>query len=273
MLAAEQETIPLTEGTHRARFFRQSGWLMIANIAGGVLMWAVHLLARATGKNEYGVFITLLTAVMLVPAIPLQMMFAQQTAKAIATGRERELSALARSICVGLFVAWALVCVGVFAFQGAILRVWDVDKPEALWVTLPILLMTLWAPVFLEMLQGEENFLWLGWSMMCNGIGRLAVAAFAVLVLHAGAVGMMVGVLIGTLAAVVIAIWQTKRLWALPTLAFDWSSMLRQIIPLMFGFLFVQFLFTGDTLFVKHYFTAGATGAYGSAGTLSRALI
>ena len=35
----------------------------------------------------------------------------------------------------------------------------------------------------------------------------------------------------------------------------------------------MQFLFTGDTLFVKHYFTAGQTGAYGSAGTLSRALI
>jgi O-antigen/teichoic acid export membrane protein len=44
-------------------------------------------------------------------------------------------------------------------------------------------------------------------------------------------------------------------------------------VPLLFGFIFVQFLFTGDTLFVKHYFTAGQTGAYGAAGTLSRALI
>src|SRR5579863_719783 len=101
MLAAKEATIPVTADAHRARFFRQSGWLMIANIAGGVLMWAVHLLARATGKNEYGLFITLLTAVMLVPAIPLQMVFAQQTAKARATGRERELSALIRSICLG----------------------------------------------------------------------------------------------------------------------------------------------------------------------------
>jgi O-antigen/teichoic acid export membrane protein len=273
MIAEEQATVPMTEGAQRARFFRQSGWLMVANIAGGVLMWAVHLLARATGKNEYGLFITLLTAVMLVPAIPLQMMFAQQTAKALATGRERELSALTRSICLGLFVAWALLCVGVLAFQGAILRFWGVSNPAALWVTMPSLLLTLWAPAFMGMLQGEENFLWLGWSMMSNGIGRLAVAAFAVLVLHAGAVGMMVGVLIGIVVAVVIAVWQTRRLWTLPTLSFDWSSTLRQIIPLMFGFLCVQFLFTGDTLFVKHYFTAGATGAYGSAGTLSRALI
>jgi O-antigen/teichoic acid export membrane protein len=123
------------------------------------------------------------------------------------------------------------------------------------------------------MLQGEQNFLWLGWSMMSNGIGRLAAAAVAVLVLRAGAIGMMVGVLIGTVAALAIAIWQTRRLWGLAPQAFDWASVLRQVIPLLFGFIFVQFLFTGDTLFVKHYFTAGETGAYGSAGTLSRALI
>jgi O-antigen/teichoic acid export membrane protein len=41
----------------------------------------------------------------------------------------------------------------------------------------------------------------------------------------------------------------------------------------LLGFIFVQFLFTGDTLFVKHYFTGADTGAYGCAGTLSRALI
>ena len=273
MLATKEATVPMSEGAHRARFFRQSGWLMIANIAGGVLMWAVHLLARATGKNEYGLFITLLTAVMLVPAIPLQMVFAQQTAKALATGRERELSALIRSVCLGLFLIWAVVCVGALVFQGDILRFWRVANPVALWITLPILLLTLWAPAFMGMLQGEEDFFWLGWSMLSNGIGRLAMAAFAVLVLHRGAIGMMVGVLAGTVAAVAIAVWRTRRLWRLPALAFDWSSMLRQIVPLLLGFLFVQFLFSGDTLFVKHYFTEGATGAYGSAGTLSRALI
>jgi O-antigen/teichoic acid export membrane protein len=85
--------------------------------------------------------------------------------------------------------------------------------------------------------------------------------------------GMMVGVLIGSIAPLVIAIWQTRRLWSLAPQAFDWAGVLRQVIPLVFGFLFVQFLFTGDTLFVKHYFTADQTGAYGSAGTLSRALI
>jgi O-antigen/teichoic acid export membrane protein len=273
MLAENVETPPQTKVAHRAAFFRQSGWLMIANIAGGVLMWACHFLARAMGKNEYGLFITLLTAVMLVPAIPLQMVFAQQTAKALATGRERELAGLIRMICLGLFSAWALLCVAVFIFQSTILKFWGVNDAASLWITMPILLLTLWAPVFMGMLQGEQNFLWLGWSMMSAGVGRLALAAVAVLVLHTGAAGMMIGVLAGMFATLAIAVWQTHRLWRLAPLPFDWAGVLRQIIPLLFGFIFVQFLFSGDTLFVKHYFTAAATGAYGSAGTLSRALI
>ena len=273
MLAENVETPPTTEVAHRAAFFRQSGWLMIANIAGGVLMWAVHFLARAIRKDEYGLFITLLSAVMLVPAIPLQMVFAQQTAKALATGRERELAGLTRMICFGLLGVWAILCVVVFIFQSAILKFWGVNDPVTLWITMPILLLTVWAPVFMGMLQGEQNFLWLGWSMISGGVGRLALAAFAVLVLHAGAVGMMVGVLAGIFASLAIGVWQTHKIWRLAPLAFDWASVLKQVIPLLFGFLFVQFLFSGDTLFVKHYFTGAATGAYGSAGTLSRALI
>lgn len=272
MLAEKIEPPPPTPVAHRAAFFRQSGWLMIANIAGGALMFAVHFLAKKTGQSQYGLFVTLLTVVMLVPAIPLQMVFAQQTAKALATGREAELAGMIRLICFGLLGIWALACVAVLLLEGTIVKFWSVS-PAGLWITMPILLLTLWSPVFMGMLQGEQNFLWLGWGMLSAGIGRLAAAALAVLVLHAGAIGMMAGVLIGTLVPLAIAIWQTRRLWRLAPQAFDWASVLRQVVPLLFGFIFVQFLFTGDTLFVKHYFTADQTGAYGAAGTLSRALI
>ena len=49
-------------------------------------------LAKGIGTANCGLFITLLAAVMLVPAIPLPMVFAQQTARALATGTERELA-------------------------------------------------------------------------------------------------------------------------------------------------------------------------------------
>jgi O-antigen/teichoic acid export membrane protein len=42
---------------------------------------------------------------------------------------------------------------------------------------------------------------------------------------------------------------------------------------LMLGFAAFQFLFTGDTLFVRAYFSADETGFYVGAGTLARALM
>jgi len=268
MLAEKIENPPSTPAQHRATFFRQSGWLMIANIAGGALMFAVHFLAKKTGASEYGLFGTLLSVVMLVPAVPLQMVLAQQTAKALATGHERELSGIIRMIWGGLFGLWVVGTVMVILLQGTILRLWGVSNPAGLLVLVPVVLISLWMPLFCGILQGQQNFFWLGWSMMANAIGRFAVAALAVLALGAGAVGM-----IGIGTAMVIAAWHSRALWQLAPLPFDRVIVLRQVVPLLLGFVFVQFLFTGDTMFVKHYFSEAETGSYVSAGTLSRALI
>src|SRR5439155_4938752 len=98
------------------------------------------------------------------------------------------------------------------------------------------------------------------WGMLANGVFRLGLAAFFVLVLGGNAAGMMAGVLLGILAASAIGIWQTRSLWLAAPLAFDWRGLLRQVLPLMFGFGAFQFLFTADTMFVKTYFSAEATG-------------
>jgi O-antigen/teichoic acid export membrane protein len=94
-----------------------------------------------------------------------------------------------------------------------------------------------------------------------------------VYVLHTYAAGMMAGVLIGITLSVVIAAWQTRSLWLMRSLPFDWRSLLSQVLPLVLGFLGFQILFTTDTMFVKGYFSESDAGFYVSAGTLSRALM
>ena len=264
---------PKAQAAHQSSFFRQSGWLMLTTFAGGLLMFAVHPLARAIGKAEYSLFGTLLVTVMLVPSGPLQMVLTQQTARALATGREGELAGMIRLIWLGLTGLWGGVALVVLLCQGWILRLCGVDQAGALWVTLPIVLLGLWAPVFQGVLQGQQNFFWLGCSMIANAVGRVAIAAALVLVVGCGALGMMGGVLAGTALAWAIAMWMTRSLWQRATARFNWPSILRQIIPLMLGFVFVQFLFSGDTMFVRHYFTGDETGPYVSAGTLARAII
>ena len=74
---------PMTAAAHRASFFRQSGWLMFATVAGGMFMTAVHFLSKAMPEAEYGQFGAFLSVAMFIPAMPLQMVLAQQTARAL----------------------------------------------------------------------------------------------------------------------------------------------------------------------------------------------
>jgi len=263
----------MTQAAHRATFFRQSGWLMFANVGGGVLMWMVHFLNKALGAGAYGSFGFFLAVVMLVPTIPLQMVLAQQTAKALASNTERQLSGIIRMVWWTTTATWLILALVVLVFQGPILARCKLSDPIGLWITLPIILFSLWTPMFWGVLQGQQNFLWLGWSMMVNAMCRLLIAAVAVLVFAGGAAGMMAGVLLGIFASAAIGAWQTRPLWMIAPQAFDWRGLLRQIVPLMLAFLGFQILFTADTILVKAYFSKTVADFYVSAGTLSRALM
>ncbi len=246
---------------------------MISGIGGGVLMWAVHFLSKAIPAGEYGLFGALMAVGMCIPAMPLQMILAQQTAKAIACHREGELSGMIRLLWRWTFVLWFVGAVVVLIFQESILKGWEASSPAGLWLMLPVLLLSIWGPMFGGILQGQQNFLWLGWSGIFNAFFRLSVAAFAVLALGGRAAGMVTGVLVGAGISQAIAFWQTRSLWLLPPLPFDWRGLLRQVIPLVLACAAFQFLFTADTMFVKTYFSPDEVGFYVGAGTLSRALM
>ena len=271
MPAKLAETPTATAASHRASFFRQSGWLMIATVVGGLFMTAMHFLSKAIPTAEYGQFGVLLSVAMFIPAGPLQMVMAQQTAQARALHREHELSSLIRGAWLGTFVIWLIGVGVVLVFQSTIMTQWKITNPAAIWLTLPVLLFSVWLPMFYGVLQGQQNFLWLGWSMIANGVGRLTLAALAVLVLHFYAPGMVMGMVAGLVLALLIAIWPTRSLWLTSAQSFDWRSLLRQVTPLTLGFAAYQFMLTADTMFVKAYFSGDEAAYYVSAGTLSRA--
>jgi O-antigen/teichoic acid export membrane protein len=215
----------------------------------------------------------MLSVVMCVPNLPLQMVFAQQTAKALAMNRERELAGMIRLAWWGTFALCALLAVGVFLWQADILAGWKLASPAGLWATVVAVLLSLWMPMFWGVLQGQQDFFSLGWSTIFNGVGRISLAAGLVLLAGWGAAGMLVGVCAGLAVATGIGVWQTRPLWLAHPQPFDWRNLLGQIVPLMLGFGAVQFVFTADMLFVRAYFSGDETGYYLSAGTMSRALM
>ena len=270
---ASTEKIPTVDHKPHAAFFRQSGWLMIANIGAGGLTWGVHFLAKSIPKSEYAAFGTLLMVVACLPAMPLQMVFAQQTAQTLATGRERQLAGMIRLAWLWTFIVWALGALGVFLFQDKIVAGWHLPNALGLWAAVLAVLVSLWMPLFIGVLQGRQDFFWMGWAQIFSGAGRFLAAAILVLALTLGAAGMLAGAFLGIGLAAGIAIWRTRDLWGAKPEKFDWQGFLRQVLPLTLGFGACQFMFTSDTMFAKAYFTDDEMAPYVAAGTLSRALL
>ena len=267
------EKIPTIDHKPHAAFFRQSGWLMIANIVGGAMTLGVHPLNKRIPDSEYTAFGVLLMVVSCLPTMPLQMIFAQQSAQALATGRERQLSGLIRLAWLWTFIVWALGALIVLVFQKQIVAGWQLPDALGLWVTLPLILASLWLPMFGGVLQGRQDFFWLGWATIFGGAGRFAAAAILVLVVGMGAAGLMAGAMIGVGLAAGIAIWRARDLWMLRSEKFEAKGLLRQILPLLFGFGACQFMFTADTMYAKAYFSPDAMKPYVAAGTMSRGLL
>jgi O-antigen/teichoic acid export membrane protein len=273
MAAEKNKTVPANAPSQHASFFRQSGWLMIAAMSSGVLMYGVHLLSKKIPASEYGTLITLFSVVGLIPTIPFQMVFTHQTAAGLAKNRDRQLTSMIRAAGLGIFLFWAAAMFIVFVFRNQVAANWHLVNPLALWMTMVVILFSLLMPLFQGVMQGQQNFLWLGWSNIFNGISRLAAAVFIVLVLGGQATGIMTGVFIGLAAATAVGSWQTRALWLGSSEPFNRREFLREVVPLLLGFAATQFLFCADTPFVDSYFGAEKTAPYGAAGTMSRALL
>ena len=258
----------------KSSFFRQSGWMVIAAVISGCLMYAVHKIAGKMPKDEYGVFTTLLQVLnqMAIPAAGLQLTFVQQTVSATTEEGRRQLTGTMRALLGGTFALWLLIALGAFVFRDHWIARFQITNPAALWVTVLLGLASLWGPIILGVLQGRQNFLWLGWANMLNGLTRFVAITVIVMGLGGYAAGGMTGALLGMLVAMGIAVWQTWSLWQGPADRFQWLPWLKRMAPLTLGFGAVTYMLTQDMLVVQQYFPKDQTGYYGAAGMIGRAL-
>ena len=102
---------PIRRDRSASTFFRQSGWMLLATVLGGVFMFAVHKVAARMPKAEYGVFTTLLQVfnLMQIPAIGLQTIFAQQTVTAFTDESRRQLTSAVRVVALATFLIWLVI--------------------------------------------------------------------------------------------------------------------------------------------------------------------
>jgi O-antigen/teichoic acid export membrane protein len=260
---------------HRMAFFRQSGWMMIAATVGGGFMYIVHMVAKQMPKGEYGVFTTLLQVIslMAIPAAGLQMIFAQQVAAAITEEQQRMAISTFRIVLRGIFFIWIIMAVTVAIFWKQALAGLQISNPAALAATVGVGLAAMMMPIVLGMMQGRQNFLWLGWAAIFNGAGRFIVICVVVVLLHGWAAGAMSAVFLGMTGGVMIGAWQIRDVWRTTLVKVAWGEWLRRAVPLTLGFGVATFMLSADMIFAQNFFPRDQTAYYAAAGMIGRALV
>lgn len=270
------ETPQMTEASHKLNFFRQSGWMMIATVVSGVFMSAVHVFSKILPTAEYSAMGTLFQLLnwMAIPALGLQMVFAQQTSAAVTDIERRQLVATIKAVMRWTFYIWLAMVIIATVGEKTFVAELKLSNPAALWLTVMVSLTMLWLPIFQGLLQGRQNFLWLGWVAIFNGVGRIFIVGLIVILLNGWTAGVMTGVLIGLLTALGFAAWQNRDLFSEPGAPFDSRGWLWRVVPLALGFGAGQFIFSADAIVVQNYLGGeGAAAPYMFGGTLARAIV
>jgi O-antigen/teichoic acid export membrane protein len=262
-------------------FFRQSGWMLLANALAGLFFTLANnpagqiANAPGVGKAEFATFGALLDSLILlgIPAAGLQAVFAQLASGAVDTDRQRQLRATIRTVLLVVVAAWAAVACGAWIGRSRLLSTFQIANPWALAFTLGTVLIGLVYPVFAGLLQGGQKFLWLGNAAITSGAGRLAGVTLAVVVLGHLAAGAMAGVMLGSLAALTITIVSSRSTWWGPSVASrDWSWV-RPCLALTLGLAAGNVMLAADSTFVQSAFTGQERAFYVAAGKVGRALV
>lgn len=269
-----EPTVVTDASHHRLTFFRQSGWMIIATVVSGVFASAVHILSKRLPSSEYSAAAWMIQVIgqMQIPALGLQLVFAHQASAAITEQQRRQLAGTFRSVMRWTFCIWLAMAAFVALQHKHYEASLNLTNPWSLWLTVLSGLMMIWTPMFNGLLQGRQNFLWMGWVSIISNVGRVAIAVLIVIYFHGLAAGVMLGVFLGLAAGVAVAIWQNWDLLTSPGEAFDARAWLRHVTPLTLASGVGFFLQSEDGVIVPYYMGADLSAPYMFGGTLARAI-
>ena len=262
----------------RKTFFLQGSWMLTATMISGLLMFAVHFFGGWMTTNEYGLFVTLLQVlnIIMIPALGLQTVFAQQAALAKNSIDQANLSISIQKISLYCIIIWGIVLLLLTANKDPILSAFKIKNPLIFYLTLIIGLPQLFLPILLGLLQGKQNFRWLGMASITNGLIRFLLIGILVVFFGLQSTGAIIGVLIGLIASCIIAIWHSRNIWSKSKIEpgnFYPSLWIRRIVPLTLGLGAGQFMLSADMLAARSILPEGDSGPYGAAGMIGRGLV
>ena len=152
---------------------------------------------------------------------------------------------------------------GALAGQTHWVRLLKITNPVALWTTVVIGLASLWSPVVKGVLQGQQNFLGLGWVLILDGVARFS-SVTVILLLGGQAAGGMSGAMIGQMTSLALGAWFIRSALTGRGESVQWRPWLRRAVPLTLGIGCIQFMSNADVVFVQSVFPGDIASRAGS---------
>ena len=251
--------------------------MMIATLANGAFMaavnWAALRIPRNT-SNGIGTFVSLLDVLahLSIPITGVLTVFMQQTVMATTDDARRRLVGTARGILGGMFLLWVIAAMLSLAFQSRVVTTLNLPNVAAWWFTMLAGLAALLAPTLTGILQGQQQFFWVGWANMLNGVGRFVGVVIAVMWLQQGATGAMAGVFLGNLFTLLLVAWMTRWIWRAPADPINWKEWLKHVVPLTLGVAAPTYILLQDMIVVQQHYDVAAANAYAAPRVVGRML-
>ena len=258
-------------------FFRQAAWIIATTIGGGLfgmLSMKVVSAQLRTGSGEFAAFTALQQGLILctIPFTGLQTAFAYLAARAEDPAGRAALSGAMRGLCRLLIIAWLAAWCGVLVFQGRILAGLKLPPP-ALWLALLAALPSVLTPALFGVLQGRQDFRWLGIAGIVNNAALFCGMGVAVTWMAPTATGAVAGFCAGWWAAFAFALHRTRSHWQVPPARFDFMRFFGTFIPLSLGMGLPTFMLRWDYLTVNRFFEASqGTDGYTAARVVGGAV-
>jgi O-antigen/teichoic acid export membrane protein len=261
-------------GEGKLTFFKQSGWLVIATALAGVFLVAVYpILSRL--QEELSIYFSLLRlfTVLAVAAAGLQIVMAQDAAAAVTPEGKEQLAATTRAVGLAVVILWLVILCVCILTRDQIIAALKIPNPAALWITMGLVLAQLLLPFAQGLLQGSQNFGWLGWSILLNGLGRFIAIAVLVFVFKGRSTAALFGALIGLAAAVLVGFWPSRHLFRPTPAKFQWMPWLKRVLPLSAGTSSILFMINADMLFIQSHFSEGQARYYAAVAMVGVGLV
>ena len=248
--------------------------MVIATTLCGVFLVAAYPILSRLG-DELSIYFSLLRlfTVLAMAAAGLQIVMAQDAAAAVTPAAQEQLAATARAVGLAVVIFWVVILTVCILLQDQIIASLKISHRPALWITMGLVLVQLLLPFAQGLLQGSQNFAWLGWSILLNGLGRFVAIAVLILVFKGRSTAALMGALIGLAAAVLIGLWPSRHLFRRPSAKIQWTPWLKRVLPLSAGTSSILFMINADMLFIQNYFTENQARYYAAVAMVGVGLV